>query len=507
MKRALVFAVVSASAVFLALGAGSASAESRTIVPDQGGSINEDTAPAVLLERPRTERLWIDVDPAAMALPAVNTNKIFLNNCKPNGCVIRPGNASSIDGSGFQGTWQISSQRTLTAFAASDTVWNGVVSCVKEVFAPFGVEIVTTNPSPAPHFEIMIAGRPQDVGMSAGIGGISPFSCQDYIPNSLVFDFAGVYGNDIEEMCATAAQEIAHSFALDHVIDPSDPLTYYPYSGRRHFKDAQVQCGSDCQGGVSPFGDPCSGLNQQSHVCSCPNSSGTILQNTQNSVATITRLFGSGTPTPPTVRIVDPTLGASVSPGFPVHAEITDDIAVGMAELRVDGVLVTTLTQQPWVFNAPQTLADGTHTVEVTGYDTFGSAAKASVQVVIGMRCGKPADCPKDTDTCIGGRCVPGPGAQGGLGQVCTVGPDCASGQCASDSSGKKYCVEACTLDAGECPENFGCLKAGDGGVCWPGYDDGTGGCSSGSQGSATGAVTLGLAFAATLFARRRRRR
>ena len=93
----------------------------------------------------------------------------------------------------------------------------------------FGVEIVTTNPSPSPHFEIVIAGSPTNLGLSSGIGGISPFSCQQYIPNSLVFAFANIsiYRNDVDEICATAAQEIAHSFALDHVIDPSDPLTYF----------------------------------------------------------------------------------------------------------------------------------------------------------------------------------------------------------------------------------------------------------------------------------------
>jgi uncharacterized protein (TIGR03382 family) len=490
MKRVLVCAVAVAAL------AGTASAQSRDWRPGEGDSIDEDTTPQVLAPRPRLERVWIDVDPATV-FPAVNSNKIYLNNCKPNGCVVRSGSTSSIDGSGYQGSWGISGTRTLTPFAASDTTWNEVVACMKDVFTPFGVEITTENPSPAPHFEIMIAGSPTDLGMSSSIGGVSPFSCQQYIPNSLVFDFQKVWGSDVEEICSTAAQEIAHSFALDHVTDPSDPLTYFGYSGRRRFKNAEVQCGSDCVQGESPQGQTCTGSNQQNHPCACTG------QNTQNSYQTITSLFGNGNPTPPMVTITSPELGDVVTTGFPVRATVTDDNGVGRVELYVDNTLVQTLISQPYAFNAPSTLADGTHTVKVMGFDIYGTSAQATVQVVIGKPCGKPSDCPNNTDTCLGGRCVPGPGVQGGLGSTCTSGGECASGQCAQDSSGNKYCVESCALGEGQCPDDFGCLDAGGQGVCWPGYDDGTGGCSAGGSG---GLATLGLVFASLLVVRRRRR-
>jgi hypothetical protein len=434
----------------------------------------------------------------------VNSNKIYVNNCKPNGCIIRSGNASSLDGSGFQGQWGISGTRTLAAFNQSDTVWNNTLTCLRDVFSRFGVEITTTNPSPAPHFEVMIAGSPTQLGLSNGIGGIAPFSCQQYIPNALVFAFANIniYQNRPEEICATAAQEIAHAFTLDHVIDPSDPLTYFNYSGRRQFKDAQIQCGSDCVGGQSPFGQTCTGSNQQIHPCQCTGS-------TQNSVATIRALFGSGTPTPPTITITSPRLGESVAPGFPIRVEATDDNGIGSVTGYIDNSMTpnlspTAITTAPYAFNAPTTLTDGTHTIRMVATDIYGTQAEATVQVVIGEPCTKPADCPNDTDTCIGGRCVTGPGVPGGLGSMCQSGPECNSGQCAQDSSGAKYCVEPCALDEGQCPDGFGCLPAGENGVCWPGYDDGTGGiCSVGGPG---GQVTLGLLFATLLYTRRRRR-
>jgi uncharacterized protein (TIGR03382 family) len=188
-----------------------------------------------------------------------------------------------------------------------------------------------------------------------------------------------------------------------------------------------------------------------------------------------------------------------------VRVDATDDNGIGRVELYVNNTLIQTLIAQPYAFNAPAMLTEGTHKVKVLAFDIFGTSAEANVQVVIGQPCGKPSDCPTNTDTCLGGRCVPGPGVQGGLGTTCNSGPDCASGQCAQDSAGNKYCVEPCVLGEGQCPDNFGCLDAGGQGVCWPGYDDGSDGgiCSAGGDG---GAVSLGLAFASLLFVRRRRK-
>ena len=486
-------------ALALVLLVGTAAAESTIYVPNQGDSIVEDTSPVPLVSRPRTEMVWVDHDPAA-AVPAINTNKIYLNNCKPNGCVIRGGSqATSIDNATSQGGWPINGTRTLTAFDQSDATWNQVVDCLKDVFSPFGVDIVTTNPSPSAHFEVMIAGRPTDLGMGNGIGGVSPWGCGEFIPNSLVFAFQRVYGNDVEEICATAAQEVAHSWRLDHVTDPSDPLTYFGYNGRRRFKNANVNCGSDCVSGQGPGGETCTGTNRQTRVCQCTGSA------TQNSHARITSLFGNGTPTPPTVAITSPKLGATVNPGFPVVVEAADNNGLARVELWVDGTQTSSLTAAPFAFNAPTTLADGTHTVKAIAIDIYGATAEASVQVVIGKPCSKSADCGKDTDICIGGRCVPGTGVNGGLGAACMANADCVSGQCMQESGGERYCVEPCVLGEGQCPDGFGCLEsAPSSGVCWPGFDDGTGGvCSAGGAG---GAMSLGLMLGAMLFARRRRK-
>jgi hypothetical protein len=428
-------------------------------------------------------------------------NKIFLNRCA-SGCTVRPGQANSIND-----TWGINSQRVLTKFPYDDNVWKATVSCMKDVFAPYGVEITDVDPGSAKHFEIMIAGRPTDLGMSSGIGGISPFNCSTYIDNSLVFDFAAVWASGgsgssltcdqgcIEETCATAAQEIAHSFALDHTIVAADPLTYFGYNGRRYFQTTGEQCGSDCVNGRAPNGATCTGSTQnpQSHACACTG------QNTQNPNTTLLGLFGKGTPTPPSVTITRPKTGESVQPGFPVAAMIIDDNTVNHAELWIDNTMIQSINSTPYAFNAPAALADGTHKVEVRAFDRLMTQGTGTVSVIIGKPCTKPADCPLETDTCVGGRCVPGSGVQGGLGTGCTDNGMCASGQCASDGT-DQLCVEPCTPGGSECPSGYSCIETGaEMGVCWPGGD--SGGCAAGGSG---GPVLLGLVFGALLVSRRR---
>ncbi|HEY5950648.1 MAG TPA: Ig-like domain-containing protein [Kofleriaceae bacterium] len=408
-------------------------------------------------------------------------NTIFLNRCA-SGCLIKVGGSSSITDS-----WQIASNSTLTPFPWGDAAWQQVVSCVKDVFEPYNVNITDVDPGTANHFEVMIAGSPTDVGMATTIGGVAPgqgTSCTSYLNNALVFDFAKVWGPSgscgttcIEDICATAAQEIGHTWQrLDHVIVNEDPMTYFNSQTRKYFQNVSAQCGSDCtlKNGVwtSPTGMTCNnngGTTNQSHNCICGGA-------TQNSHSVITGLFGAGPGSPPMVTITDPKPGQSVSPGFAVRIEAVDNSLVTKVELRIDGQLLSMLATGPYVFNAPTTLADGTHKVEVTAYDPHNTPGKATVDVVIGPPCEKPSDCTLDTDTCVGGRCVPGSGVQGGLGTTCTVGTDCASGQCGMDGTAS-YCVEQCAI--GECPDGFGCaIEDGmETGVCWPGFDDGSGGC------------------------------
>jgi hypothetical protein len=458
-------------------------------------------APA-FAERPRSAVVPQDnLRPEDIGYGAAAYNTIFLNRCT-SGCTIAPGTSNSINN-----RWPIGTTRTLTAFPYGDAVWDQVVACVKDVFSPYVVNIVTTDPAPANHFEIMIAGSPTDLGMSTSIGGVAPggAQCNSYLNNALVFDFAKVWGNGsscdascVEEICSTAAQEIGHAWGMDHSINNKDPMTYFSYQGRKYFQNSADKCGSDCVNGQSPYGYTCTGTNQQEHICEPCGAS------TQNSYNVVKALFGLGPGTPPTVKILNPKLGDNVAPGFSVAIDAQDDSGmVTLVELRIDGQLVGMLTKGPFVFNSPTTLGNGTHKVEATAYDPHQTPGKASVDVVIGPPCEKPADCSNPTDTCVGGRCVPGSGVPGGLGSPCTNSTECLSGMCASDGT-HMYCVEPCMV--GDCPSDFGCLDTGNNlSVCWPGYDDGSGG-GCGCSSSRGGPLSMMALFGWVVLTCRRRR-
>ncbi len=408
---------------------------------------------------------------------AVSSNVIYLNNCKPNGCQVSPGQENSA-----QNRSTIPNQpSTVQAFAYSDAVWNQVVQCVRETYAPFNVQIVTERPTTPGYHMAIVAGRPQDVQMQQGVGGVSPFTC-GFINGGISYSFANIYGGDVDETCWTVAQETAHSWGLDHKFDNKDPMTYLQSGpSRKSFQNMAGSCGEF-----------------QARACQCGG-------NSMNSYQAILSTFGpSGPPTPPVVTITAPTNGSNVDAGFPIRADIMDGQGVSKAELYIDNTKIATITSAPWVFNAPTSLAQGNHVVKVVGYDIGGAAGDASVTVAIGSPCSSSNPCSDATNTCVDGRCVPGSGVDGGLGTTCMDNAQCKSGQCASDAEGNRYCVESCNPEADGCPGDFGCIEAGTGGVCWPGAGGG-GGCSS--SGANGGVIFLGLGLGALLISRRRTRR
>lgn len=433
-------------------------------------------------------------------------NTVYLNRCA-SGCTIKVGSSSSITDS-----WSIPAQATLTKFPFTDDNWTSVVKCVKDVFSPFKINVVETNPGTANHFEIMVGGAGTDLDADWGsYGGVAPGAgtqCTTYLNNGLVFVFGKIYATPRgsttcdasceAEICATAAQEIGHVWnKMDHVQLAADPMTYFGYQGRRYYQNTDATCGSDCMMGLSPYNQTCTGTNKQTRPCLCGGT-------TQNSYQTVKSLFGLGPGTPPVTKITSPKLGESVQAGFNVFVDIQEDSDIlTRVEFKIDGQIVNSLTRGPYVFAAPGTIAEGTHRLEVIAYDGHLTPGASMVDVVVGPPCENEDDCNSVGDVCVGGRCVPGPSVTGGLGTTCSEGGMCASTQCASDGT-DSYCVEACRT--GECPPDFGCLETGeDMGVCWPGYDDGSGSC--GCQTSRGGPVGMILALLMMVVTCRRRRR
>jgi len=429
------------------------------------------------------KRGYVVVPPPQGVTPATISHVIFMDRCT-GGCTITPGS----DGTQNQSQIIGNSTRNLSAYTGSDAQWQQIVSCVRSTYAPFNVQIVDTRPASGAYHHAIVAGTASQGGEPSGVLGVSPFSCGNYIPNSMSFSFANEEPTNIIDICWTVAQETAHSWGLDHKYDKLDPMTYLPNGNvQKVFQNQAGSCGTNgptaCQ-------------------CSYPGTGSSAM----NSYALIMATFGSGTPdtTPPTVSITSPSNNASIMPGFAISVQAADDVAISKVELRIDGTLINTDTSAPFSFTAPSTLSQGSHHVEATAIDASNNTAKAAIDVMYGQSC-TTNGCTDSTQVCDDGHCVPGPTTTGGLGSPCTSNTDCASGSCGDDGAGNKYCVSSCDPTNNTCPSGFGCVSTGAAsGVCWPGADNGGGGgCNTGSGG---GSILAGLGFAAAILSRRKRR-
>ena len=356
------------------------------------------------------------------------------------------------------------------------------MQCASELFAPYNIQVTDVDPGNVPHDEAVVCGSPTQLGMGSNVGGVAPFSC-GVIDNAITFTFPTVWGNSPRGICETIGQEAAHGWGLDHEYLCEDPMTYLFNCGDKAFRDIDAQCGE-----------------YSARSCQCGGS-------TQNSHREITNIWGASDPTPPDVEITEPLNNAAVQPGFVVRASASDAHGVKEVSLYVDGNLIQTVGTPPYVFNAPQSLADGSHEVEIVAVDNFDAEGSDSIFIIVGEPCSGASDCGSG-EACVDGRCVPGPGSPGGLGEECQGGADCASGLCGQTSDGTKICTEQCDLGAEGCPNGFSCQSSGgDMGVCWPGGGGTSGGCCSVAGDDSAPWTSFGLmGLVAVFFVRRKRR-
>lgn len=401
----------------------------------------------------------------------VTYNTVYLNGCfNPGDCDIRYGQEdSSTNRSSI-------AEGTLSEFAYGQVTWDAVVECVRKTYEPFGVVITDEDPGAAPHWEAMVAGYPEEIGME-GAGGVSPWRNCRLIDTAITFSFANIYQGSVDNICWTASQEIAHAFGLDHQFLCEDPMTYrQDCPDRKFFHNVEAPCGE-----------------WSTRSCECPGSG-------QNSFQRITDVFGPGTIEEPTVVIEAPTDGTVVAEGFPVVVEVGGEVPVTRVEVYVNGVMQQVMDSPPYEVEMPRDMSDGRMKVEVRAYNAYQAVGKKVVTVVQNQPCAAAADC-ADGETCVDGRCVVGPGEDGGLGETCEGNHACVSGMCGTSDEGK-FCAETCEVGARGCPDGFGCLEVDGAGLCWKGYDDrGGGGCAAGGRG---GLVSLALALALMLVRRRR---
>lgn len=290
----------------------------------------------------------------------------------------------------------VSSQTSFAPWNVSANDWSTVLSCMRDLFSAYDVQIVDTDPGNVPHMEAVFGGSPAQVGMDTNVLGVSPFTLGcDIIENSIVFTFTGAgYAFTPREACEVMAQEVAHSYGLDHELLASDPMTYLPYTGNRTFKNQAASCGEDM---AAPR--QC-GIN------------GSVCRANQNSVALLTERLGLADAVAPVLAFASPPNNSTVPPGFQVKASGTDNKLVTGAALKIDGVQVDQITGAgPYVFITSQTMREGAHTivVELSDGKNYKSETR-SVTVKIGAA--PPVD--QTGDALDSGDIVGGCSASGG---------------------------------------------------------------------------------------------
>ncbi|MGE0872512.1 MAG: hypothetical protein AB7P03_28410, partial [Kofleriaceae bacterium] len=269
-------------------------------------------APSIALAGPAPPPvvIWDVMDsPARPDELSTISHKLFLNDCRPNGCVVRPGNNDSrTDQSTI-----VSEPKYLSPWQYDDAFWHALVGCVRDTFAPFNVDVVTADPGGVPHFEVMVGGHSRQLDPNLEAGGVAYLVCGATLENAIGFVFPQV-SSDLEYLCGAVAQEIGHTWGLDHALDPADPMTYLDLGSLKRFQNTDAACGETA-----------------ARPCYCGG-------NTQNSYQYLLGLFGPADLQLPAIEITDPKPYQWVLPGFPVRAEMAGPLGLSTSVLLVDNV-------------------------------------------------------------------------------------------------------------------------------------------------------------------------
>lgn len=169
---------------------------------------------------------------------ATDSHLIYLNSCKPNGCLVFPGVDNAVTH-----TSSIPNQpSTVSAFAFSDATFESTAGCLRAVFAHYDVSITTTDPGQLPRRELMLAGNPQDIGLPSGIPGAAPFTGQP-IDNAIAFAFANTIGDNPDALCWMTANQLGHLYGLDNAHYCPDLMGFTDGCGLKAFTNVDAPCG------------------------------------------------------------------------------------------------------------------------------------------------------------------------------------------------------------------------------------------------------------------------
>lgn len=273
-----------------------------------------------------------------------------------------------------------------------------VVQAVRADWAAYNIEIVDERPA-AGEYVMNMTGPTNPYG--GGVLGIAPLDCFNMQTHSnITYAFHSVDDMFSAPITATTiGQEVAHSFGLEHVDEPSDIMNPVNAGADPGFLDSCIAL----VGGA---------LCTEQHAANCPGGQ-------QNSHQELLALFGPAVidTDPPVVLITAPLDGQEYEAGgdFNVVVSITDDSAIVSAQLLTNGepVMLDTMAPYGWaITNVPE----GEYTLEVTAVDEVGNegtSAPVTITVVAPVMDGTDSDTDGGAgqdDDAKGCGCTQGPG-------------------------------------------------------------------------------------------------
>jgi MYXO-CTERM domain-containing protein len=329
---------------FLVLAATNAVAETHSSARDIG---------ALELFGPKSSYQFVEPDDTATPLSyASDSGEVVIYLNRYGGLFLPGKNDSRVNTTSL-----IDEPRILPIYNGSDSDWSEVMSCVGDQFQGFRVQVTDKDPGLTPHFEAVVSGEPSDLDQADHIGGLSPFRLDcGVIDNSVVFIFADIFGDQNSRLCEIIAQEVAHSFGLDHQMNCDDPMSYLGGCGEKRFRNANAQCGE-----------------YEERECACG-------QQTQNSRVILADYLGDVLA--PELQIASPADGTTVNPSFYVDVRAEDNVQITRVELYVDGKPTGVLTSAPYVFDFNGQLDEGQHVIETRVYDSENTAT-TSIEVTV----------------------------------------------------------------------------------------------------------------------------